>query len=640
MNKSYIFYWLVAVVALIFIGRLAYLQLMTDKYILNAFNTSIKREVVYPKRGDILDRNGQLLVTNSYDYEIQITPILLEQGFDTLRFTRILGISLKDFNDKMDFIKSKKGYSKVGTYPFLQGINRDDFTRLQEQMYNYPAVDIVKRPKRDYRVNSAGNVLGYIQEVNDAYIATDSMYYMPGDLAGMAGVEKSYEKVLRGEKGFNYLKKDIRQRTIGSYQDGANDIGVKNGKTLHLSLDYDVQQLAEKMLVNKRGGIVAIEPKTGEILVLASSPVIDPNRFNVPGEIYRMTRDSVSKIMYDRALQAAYPPGSPFKVLTGLAAFQMGVSDSTTVYTCHHGFSYGRGAHMACHCGRGSHQIKSAIERSCNSYFAKSWIDILKKDSLDIEKSINEWSGIMRSFGLGEYLGTDLPVGNKGNIPNAEYYNYYLGKGKWNPLSIVSVAIGQGEILVTPIQMANYVAAIANKGWYYTPHIVKKIDGNPIKDSAYTKKHKVLVDPKFFPVMIQGMEDVINKGTGRSIRTEYFTQAGKTGTAQNPHGQDHSIFVLFAPAEDPQIAIAVTIENGYWGSRWAAPMATLIAEKYLTDTIRRKYLYDRMMKGDLRSEYRKQEINRLKRKGWYTKPTEFTVDSLTGDTIYVHNIPL
>ena len=639
MNKSYIFYLLVTVIALIFIGRLAYLQLVTDKYILNAFNTSIKKEVVYPKRGDILDRKGRLLVTNSYDYEIQITPVLLEQNFDTLRFTQILGITMEDFNQKMDFIKSIKGYSKVGTFPFMQGINREDFTRFQEQMYNYPAVDIVKRPKREYRVNSAGNVLGYIQEVNNAYIATDSAYYMPGDLAGMAGVEKSYEKELRGEKGFNYLKKDIRLRTIGSYKDGENDIEVKNGKTLTLSLDYKAQQIAENMLVNKRGGIVAIEPKTGEILVLASSPVIDPNRFNVPGEIYRMTRDSVSKIMYDRSLQAEYPPGSPYKMLTGLTAFEMGVADTATVYTCNHGFRYGR-ARMACHCGRSSHKIVSAIAKSCNTYFSKAWMAMLKKDSMDIEKSINEWSAIMKSFGLGQYLGTDLPVGGKGNIPDAEYYNYYLGKDKWNPFSVISVGIGQGEILTTPLQMANYTVAIANQGWFYTPHMVKAIDGKPLKNEKYTTKNKVLVDQKHFPPIIQGMKDVITSGTGRCILTKSFTQAGKTGTAENPHGQDHSIFVLFAPAEDPQIAVAVTIENGYWGSRWAGPMASLIAEQYLTDTIERKYMYDRMVDGDLRSEYRKQEIERLKKKGWYTEPPEFTIDSLTGDTIYADQFTL
>ncbi|MXV37575.1 penicillin-binding protein 2 [Flavobacteriaceae bacterium Ap0902] len=639
MKRSTLFFGLLIIISIVFIARLAYLQLVTDKYILNAFNTSIKREVIYPKRGDILDRDGELLVTNSFDYEIQITPALLEKGFDTIRFAQLLGITVEDFNTRMDEIKHIKGYSKVGTFPLIQNINRDEFTRFQEQMYKFPAVDIVKRPKREYRVNSAGNVLGYIQEVNNSYIARDSGYYMPGDLAGQAGVEKSYENDLRGEKGFRYIKKDIRLRNIGPYKNGENDIPVINGKTIKLSLDYTIQKLAEDLLVNKRGGVVAIEPSTGEILALASSPVIDPNRFNIPGEIYRMTNDSVNKIMYDRALQAQYPPGSPFKVLTGLASFEMGVVNKQTTFSCHHGFRYGR-AFMSCHCGRSSNEIEMAIAKSCNSYFSKAWLSILKKDSLSIEKSINQWSDIMKSFGLGKYMGTDLPVGSKGNIPNAAYYDYFLGEGKWNSFSIVSNGIGQGEILTTPIQMANYTAAIANKGWFYTPHIVKEIDGKPLKDSAYTTKNKVLVDPKHFEPMIKGMEMVFTNGTGRRYLTEDFTQAGKTGTAENPHGQDHSIFVLFAPVENPKIAIAVTIENGYWGSRWAAPIASLVAEQYLTDTIKRKYLYDRMVQGDLRNEYRKQEIERLKAKGWYKKPENYSIDSITKDTIYNHGFKI
>lgn len=640
MKKNILFYGLLIAIAIMFIARLAYLQLYTDKYILNAFNTSIKREIIYPKRGDILDRNGNLLVTNSYDYEIHITPALLEKGFDTIRFTQLLGITVDDFNQKIKELKNIKGYSKVGSYPLIQGINRDDFTRFQEQMYKFPAVDIVKRPKREYRVNSAGNVLGYIQEVNNNYIAKDSAYYLPGDLAGQAGVEKSYEKVLRGEKGFKYIKKDIKLRDIGPYKNGENDINVINGKSITLSLDYKLQKLAEDLLVNKRGAVVAIEPSSGEILALASSPVIDPHRFNIPGEIFRMTNDTVSKIMYDRALQAQYPPGSPFKLLTGLASFEMGVTDSETNYSCHHGFHYGRNF-MSCHCGRSSSQIEMAIAKSCNSYFSKAWLAILKKDSTSIEKNIDKWSDIMHSFGLGQYMGTDLPVGSKGNIPNSAYYNHFLGEGKWNPYSIVSNGIGQGEILLTPIQMANFTAAIANKGWFYTPHIVKEIDGQPIKDSAYTTKHKVLVDPKHFPYMIEGMKRVFTEGTARGFRSEYFTQAGKTGTAENPHGQDHSLFVLLAPAENPKIAIAVTVENGYWGARWAGPIASLVAEQYVTDTIRRKGLYDRMVNGNLNAEYRKQEINRLKSKGWYKKTAKnFTIDQLTGDTIYIHDIKI
>ena len=622
MKRISLFYFLILVISLSFISRLAYLQLFTDRYILNAFNTSIKKEVVYPKRGDILDRNGKLLVTNSFDYELQITPFLLEKGFDTIKFCNLIGISVSDFNEKMAEIKAIKGYSKVATFPLIKGLNREDFTRFQEQMYKYPAIDVVQKPKREYRVSTAGNVLGYIQEVSPTYIKRDSSYYDPGDLAGMAGVEKSYEKVLRGVKGIKYLKKDIRLRTIGSYENGEKDVQVQNGKTINLSIDYDLQHYAETLLTNKRGAVVAIEPATGEILALASSPYIDPRRYNIPGEISRMMLDSINKIMYDRSLQAAYPPGSPFKIMTGLAAFQMGVSDSATVYTCHHGFYYGR-AHMNCHCGRTNLKIKTAIERSCNSYFSKTWIDILKKDSISIENSIDEWADIMHSFGLGKFLGTDMPVGSKGNIPNSAYYNRFLGKGKWNPFSIISNGIGQGEILLTPIQMANAMAAVANKGYYYTPHIVKKVDGEPIKDTVYTTKRYTKVDPKYFPDFLKGMEYVFSRnGTARSYYTKRFSQAGKTGTSQNPHGADHSLFTIIAPVENPKIVVAVVVENGVWGARWAAPIASLIAEKYLFGDIeegKRKSLEKRMIEGDLTPTYRSIERERLKRLGWYVE---------------------
>lgn len=622
MKKTWLFYFLVIATVLIFIGRLAYLQLGTDRYILNAFNTSIKQEVIYPKRGDILDRNGKLLVTSSNNFEIQITPFLMEKGFDTIQFINLLNITREEFNQKMAEIKAKKGYSKVGTFPFISNIDRETFTKFQEQIYNFPAVDIVKRPRREYRVHTAGNILGYIQEVDLNYIKKDSSYYVPGDLAGQAGVEKSYEETLRGVKGYRFLKKDIRLRTIGPYENGEKDVEIENGKTLTLSIDYKIQEYAEALLANKRGAIVAIEPHTGEILALASSPVIDPRRFNIPGEVSRMIRDSVDRIMYDRALQATYPPGSPFKILTGLSGFTMGVTDTATVFTCQHGFHYGR-AHMACHCGRTHLKIEEAIGRSCNSYFSKTWLAILNKDSLHIEKNIDEWADIMHSFGMGKYLGIDMPVGSKGNIPTSKYYNKILGEGKYNSFQIISNGIGQGEVLSTPIQMANFIAAVANKGYYYTPHIVKEIDGKPIQDTAFTTKRKVKVPVENFEPIMKGLKAVFTNGTAQGFISPKFSQAGKTGTAQNPHGQDHSSFTLLAPAENPKIAIAVVVENGYWGSRWAGPMASLVAEKYLFDSIegeQRKWLEKRMLEGDLRPEYRRQEIERLKRNGWYVEP--------------------
>ncbi|MDO5510133.1 MAG: penicillin-binding transpeptidase domain-containing protein [Weeksellaceae bacterium] len=631
MRKIVLFYAAIIVVVILFIFQLAYLQLGTDRYILNAFNTSIKRETLYPKRGDILDRNGELLVYNSNTYELHITPALLEQGFDTLRFAELLGISAYDFREKMEEIRQIKGYSRVGTYPLIRGLNRDQFTRFQEQMYNYPAIDIVQRPRREYRVNGAGNVLGYIQEVNDPYIATDSLYYAPGDLAGFAGVERSYEKVLRGTKGYRFIKKDIRLRNIGPYDDGKKDVPMINGKTIKLSLDYRIQKYAEELLVNKRGAVVAIEPKTGEILALASAPTIDPNRYNIPGEIWRMTHDSVSKEMFDRSLQATYPPGSPFKLITGLSAMQMGVIDTATTFTCQHGFRYGR-RRLGCHCGQYYRPIKiqTAIQKSCNNYFSHTWKKILEKDSLNIDKSINEWHDILESFGLGVFMGVDMPVGSRGNIPDAGYYNRAFGENRWNPYTVISVGIGQGEILTTPIQMANFAAAIANKGWFYTPHIVKEIDGNPIKDSAFTTKRHVKVNPKHFEFILEGMRDAVTGGTGRGIITKKFTQAGKTGTAENPHGQDHSLFTLIAPAEDPQIVVAVVVENAHYGGRWAAPIASLVAELYLTDTIERKALDQRMRAGDMRPEYQRQEIERLKKMGWYVEPQ---IDSSVLDSL-------
>lgn len=610
---------LVALVVVIFISRLAYLQLGTDRYILNAFNTSIKQEVIYPRRGDILDRNGRLLVTSSNKFEVQITPFLMEKGFDTIQFINLLGITRDYFDKKMSEIKSRKGYTKAGTYPLVEDIDRETFTRFQEQMYNFPAVDVVKRPRREYRVYTAGNILGYIQEVDPSYIKRDSSYYEPGDLAGQSGVEKSYESVLRGIKGYNFLKKDIHLRTIGPYENGEKDVEVVNGKTIKLSIDYKIQEYAESLLMNKRGALVAIEPKSGEILALVSSPYIDPNRFNIPGEVNRMVQDSVDKIMYDRALQATYPPGSPFKMLTGLAGFSMRVIDSTTVYTCHHGFYYGRNR-MACHCGRYNLRIREAIERSCNSYFSKAWLSILGRPNHSMGANIDEWAGIMNSFGLGKYLGVDMPVGSKGNIPSSKYYDKILGKNKYNRYQIISNGIGQGEVLTTPIQMANYVCAIANKGYFYTPHIVKEIDGKSQKDTIFTTKRKVKVPDRYFTPILEGMKAVFTGGTARGFISRKFVQAGKTGTAQNPHGQDHSTFTLVAPAENPKIVIAVVVENGYWGSRWAGPIASLVAEKYLFGEVERKGLENKMLKGDLRPEYRRQEIERLKRNGWYVEP--------------------
>nr|WP_185150289.1 MULTISPECIES: penicillin-binding transpeptidase domain-containing protein [unclassified Apibacter] len=608
--------------ALLFIARISYLQLFTEKYKLNAANTSIKAEYQIPLRGYIMDRNGKILVGNTPSYELTFTQSQMEKNFDTLGFCKLVNISKADFIKKIKSIKSnKKIYNNLVPMTFMKGLTSEDLARIQEKLFKYNAFSIVRTPERNYLVHSAGNILGYINEVNEKYIKSDSSYYMPGNLAGMTGVEKSYEKYLRGIKGIKYIQKDRRLRSIGSYKDGEYDQQMHSGKDITLSIDYDLQNLAEKLLVNKRGGIVALDPNNGEILVMASAPVIDPSVFvgrDKNKHIYALQMDSMNKPMFDRAAQAAYPPGSTFKLINGLAALQMGVIDEKTTFICKHGFHYGN-RKIGCHCGYFYTPIAmdKAIQKSCNNFFAEAYVRILNKYPGNIEKSIDEWSDIVKSFAVGEFMHNDLAVGSKGNIPDANYYNRRYGKDKWNIYTIISNSIGQGEVLATPLQIANYTAVIANRGFFYTPHIVKAIDGKPITDPQFTVPKQVKVEKKYFDIVNKGMSMVVLSGTGHRIFTNTFSQEGKTGTSQNPHGKDHSIFVLIAPVDKPKIAIAVVVENGGFGATYAGPMASLLAEKYLTGTIERKSMEESIIKSDFSNEYLRQWNDYLKRTGKY-----------------------
>lgn len=621
MKRFSIILWILSVVTLIFISRLAYFQLFTEKYKLNAMNTSIKAEYQIPLRGYILDRNGKILVGNTPSYEITFTQAQMNPDFDTLNFCKLINFTKQQFIGRIQYIKAQKNYSPIIPISFLKGIDDTELARIQEQLYKYNAFSIVRIPERNYLVNTAGNILGYINEVNERYIKTDSLYYMPGNLAGMAGVERSYEKELRGVKGIKYIQKDRQSRSIGSYKNGEYDQKMQGGKDLTLTIDYELQKYAEDLLKNKRGAIVAIEPSSGEILAMASSPVIDPSLFvgkNKNKNIYVLQMDSMNKPNYDRAAQAMFPPGSPFKLINGLAAMQMGVIDDKTTFVCKHGFHYGR-RKINCHCGffYVPIPIRKGIQKSCNSFFAETYLRILKKYPNNIEKSIDEWSEIVKSFGLGEFMHTDLPFGSKGNIPNSAYYNKRFGKGKWNPYTIISNSIGQGEILLTPLQMANFAAIIANKGYYYTPHIAKAINGKPITDPQFTQRKYTKVNSKYFDIVLAGMEDVVTGGTARGIKTLEFIQAGKTGTAQNPHGRDHSLFILIAPADKPKIVVAVIVENGGFGATYAGPIASLVAEKYITKNVERKGMEERIEKTNLNGEYKRQWIDHLKRIGKY-----------------------
>lgn len=633
MRKIYIINFFVVLVIALFVWRLFFLQLSTDRYKLNAINTSIKQEIIFPNRGDILDRNGKLLVSTSASYELDVIPGLIKEEFDTTAFCDMAGITKDYFKARLNSIRNEKHFRPLSPYPLIKNISRENYARIQEQLYLYPAMTIVKRPERKYMVHSAGNILGYINEANEAYIKTDSTYYKPGDLVGIAGVEKSYEKDLRGVKGVKNYVADRLMKSVGPYEDGKYDVAAKSGKTITLTIDYELQQYAEKLLRNKRGAIVALDPKTGEILAMASAPTVDPNLYLNSKTRNAILRDTISMANYDRATQGTYPPGSPFKMMTALAGLQMGtMTADSTRFSCKHGFRYGR-MKIACHCGQYYRPIavRLAIAKSCNNFFSEAYRDIVNKYPGKPDKGVDEWKEIMNSFGLGVYLNNDLAVGSSGLIPSGGFYNKRFGEGKWTPYQMIFNAIGQGDITTTPLQMANFTAAIANKGYFYTPHIVKEIDGQPNNDPRFKKPKKTLVDSHHFIPILEGMEQVFTLGTARAFRTNLFTQAGKTGTAQNPHGQDHSLFTLIAPVEDPKIVVAVIVENGYWGARWAAPMSTLIAEKYLTDTIERKSMEQRMINSSLESEYKKQWIEYLKKKGWYVEPPKS--DSLKKDSL-------
>ena len=623
------------IIALIFIARLSYLQLFTDRYALNAANTSIKTEYIIPQRGVIFDRNGKILVGNQPAYEISFTQALMKPDFDTIGFCNLMKISKEDFIQRIDKIKKEKYYSKLTPMTFLKDLSREDIARVQEIIFKYPAFSIVQRPQRQYEVSTSGNLLGYTSEVNEREIKKDSTYYLPGDLIGKTGIEKAYEKELRGIKGINYIQKDIRLRNVGPYKNGSLDREVVTGKDITLTIDYDLQRMAEEMLVNKHGAIVAIDPNNGEVLVSATGPDIDPNLFtglNKSKNLYALSKDTIyeNKPTFDRSLQAAYPPGSTFKLLTALAAMQMGVMDENTVFPCGRGFNY-RGLRIKGH--GGADPLIPSIQVSSNCFFSYAYLAIINKYPGNPSKGVDEWKKIMSSFGVGEFLNNDFAVGAKGRIPSGEFYENRMksilkasGSKKdyknWDPLATGAVfnGMGQGDIMVTPLQLANYVSAIANKGWYYTPHIVKSIDGKPNPDPRFKVKHKTLVDPKHFAPVLKGMEAVVLRGTASALRSNDFTQLAKTGTAQVPQGKDNSIFVLIAPADKPKIVVVAVMEHAGFGATWAGPAATLIAEKYITGDVKREYLYNKMLNSSFMPEYKRQWIADLKRKGLYVEP--------------------
>jgi penicillin-binding protein 2 len=601
---------IIIVTTIILIARIFYLQIIDDSLKLQAENNAIKKVFEFPERGYIYDRNGKLLVANQPSYDIMVVPREMK-NIDTLEFCNLLDIQKEDFIKK---IQKAIVYSRRLPSVFLAQLNKKEYAAFQEKERKFEGFYAQKRALRDYQVDYGANIFGFITQVNEAIIEKKP-YYNSGDLIGRQGVEQEYEEILRGTKGVKYLLRDKYNKIIESYKEGAFDTIAKQGNDLTLTIDAELQKYGTELMINKRGGIVAIEPKTGEILALVSAPTYDPALLVGRQRSKNYTKlyyDSIAKPLYDRGLQAEYPPGSPFKIVTGLIGLQEEVIDEKTTFYCNHGFNYGR--FMACHCGRHTLQLNNGIYRSCNSYFGNTYKKIIDKYK-NSNYSVDNWAKHVKSFGLGQFLGTDMPTGRKGLVPDSKLYNRVYNGAVIRSSYIMSNSIGQGEVLTTPIQLANMMAVVANKGYYYTPHIVKDIKGLKL-DKKYTTKHKSTIDQKYFDPVIKGLADVYKPdGTAGALQVKGLEICGKTGTAENKIRvsgktyklQDHSIFVAFAPAEDPKIAIAVFIENGYWGSRWAGPIATLMIEKYINGEISRLDLETRMLNGSIEDEYRKLE---------------------------------
>jgi len=603
---------IIILTSFVFIIRLFYLQITENDYNSNPFNNSaIKVTYEYPERGYIFDRNGLLLVANQLSYDIMVIPREVKP-LDTVEFCGLLKITKEEFLKKFD---RASRYSTRIPSTFVAQLSKSDYAYLQEKLYKFKGFYIQKRSLREYPIKSAPNVLGYISEVNEGMMSRNP-YYQLGELIGTAGIEKTYEEILRGKKGVKYIQRDRFNKEIGPYKNGLFDTLSIPGHDVTLTIDSKLQQYGEALMANKRGGIVAIEPSTGEILALISMPTYDPNLMvgrERSANFTKLYLDTNSRPLLDRGLQAQYPPGSPFKVMSALIALQENVITPSTTTLCHGGYKYGSGAgsFMKCHCETGYPiELNTAIYRSCNSYFSTVYRKTIEKYPKPYE-GMNIWSNHVKSFGLGNYLSNDLAVGQKGNVPDGDYYNKIYPNGRWRSTATISNAIGQGEVLTTPIQLANMTAAVANRGFYFTPHIAKHIDGVPLNEK-FTIPNYTSIDKKHFEPVIEGLFNVVDnpRGTAHWSKVIGIDICGKTGTAENPHGQDHSIFIAFAPKDNPKIAIAVFVENGYWGSRWAGPIATLMIEKYLNGEISRPLVEERMFNGSIQEEYDRQILKK------------------------------
>ncbi|MFT6148219.1 MAG: penicillin-binding protein 2 [Saprospiraceae bacterium] len=600
-NRRYIIQGIFISVAVILLLKCFQIQILETR------DGGIKKETVYASRGTITDRNGKLLVNNNAIYDIWVTyNEVAKANIDTTKLCELLNINKQQFVKNMEKNWRSNRYRKYKPFVFLRTLSPETYAQFQESLYEFPGFYVQLRNVRGYSYPIGAHVLGYIGEVSQKQIDKDkTQYYKSGDYIGVSGIELSYEEYLRGQRGVKYILKDKLGITIGSYRNGEQDTMALSGLDLVSSLDLDLQKYGELLMGNKRGSIVAIEPSTGEVLALVSTPTYDPNLLTINrnrGNAYMDLLNNKTEPLFNRAISAQYPPGSIYKPIMALVALQESVITPNRGVGCGGAYVY-RGLRVGCHGHAPVSSVSRGIQHSCNAYFCQIFRETIDKNGFsNADKGLDTLGMHLKSFGMGHKLGIDLPHETTGNIPTTAYYNKIYREGAWKSPTIISLGIGQGEMLVTPLQMANLTAIIANRGWYYTPHLAKefKNDTTQIPLKYRTKRYTTVEKRHFLPV-VQGMHDVVLAGTARIAQIPGIDVCGKTGTAENPHGADHSVFIAFAPRDNPKIAIAVFVENGRYGSTHAAPIASLMIEQYLNGEIdeKRKYLEERMFNSNL-----------------------------------------
>ena len=594
------------IMAGILIAKIFYIQIIDDRYKIDASNNSMVYDIIYPTRGVIYDRNGKIIVGNKVAYDILVTPKEVTE-FDTLLLASVLEVEPDFIRSKMaEYRKNRRriGYQSV---IMMKQLSAEKYMKFSEIQYKFPGFRGQVRSIRDYPFNAGGNLLGYVSEVDQSYISRHPGEYRPGDYAGKTGLEAAREADLKGEKGYHIYLRNSHNQIQTRYKDGEMDKEAIPGKDIVTTIDADLQQYGQLLMQNKVGSLVAIEPSTGEILTMVSSPGIDVEMLADIGKHYKEIVSDPHKPMFNRAVQAPYPPGSVFKLVNGLIGLEEGVLKPEYTYPCNKGYYFGKHK-LGCHAHRSPLDLEDAIMMSCNGYFCYVMRNILENRKYGSQaEALDKWHDYVSSFGFGHKLGSDFPAELGGTIPTSNYYNKVYGKGGWKFTTVISISIGQGEIGVTPLQIANMCATVANRGYYYIPHIVKDSDSLRI-DDKFREKQYTMVDTTNFKKVIKGMWKAVNSGFGSGgtasiAAVEGLDICGKTGTAQNPRGADNSVFICFAPMDNPKIAVAAYVENAGFGATWSAPIASLLVEKYLTGQIsdKRKPLEERMLNGDLMS---------------------------------------